>query len=171
MTTITHLQAKRNYFLVIALVLLSQLTWGNEHFQIKNPYGNIVEVKLALTRAEHTLGLSGLKPQEFKENSGMLFVNAEMGPRKFWMPDTYFNLDIIFLDQNLKIVGLEKNVPAHPGSSEPPQIYKTEVYQAQFILETKSGAPFGNKLKKNDQLKFTGPYSLSEIILKTRQKL
>ena len=137
---------------------------------MQNPAGIQVELDLALTRKQHTQGLSGLKSREFSNFRGMLFVNSEVGPRRFWMPDTYFNLDIIFLDSNLLVVGLEKNVPAHPGSSEPPIIYKTESYNAQYVLETKAGSPFGVKLKKNDRLKFIGPSSLSEIALKTRQQ-
>jgi uncharacterized membrane protein (UPF0127 family) len=147
---------------------MSSVALGKDHFQMKNPSGNTVDVRLALTRAEHTQGLSGLKASEFKDSMGMLFVNPEMGARRFWMPDTFFNLDIIFLDKDLKVVAIESDVPAHPGMKEPPEIYKTGTYYAQFILETKAGAAFGKKLKKNDQLKFTGSASLSEIALKTR---
>jgi len=100
----------------------------------------------------------------------MIFVYPQDGKRRFWMPDTYFNLAIIFLDQDLKIVGLEKNVPAHPGMQEPPMIKKTETYQAQYILETKASSKFSLKLKVGDQLKFIGSTSLSEIVLKIRQK-
>ncbi len=169
MTTISQNTLKLIKNLILITVIASSFAWGKDNFQMKNPYGNTVELKLALNKAEHSKGLSGLKSQDFKDSMGMLFVNAEMGSRRFWMPDTYFNLDIIFLDRDLKIVAIEKNVPAHPGMGEPPAIYKTETYTAQFVLETKAGALFGKKLKKGDQLKFTGSTSLSEIALKTRQ--
>ncbi len=172
MTTISQntLKLIKNLFLLTMIIsgLNTNIALGKESFQIKNPSGNSVNLRLALTRAEHTQGLSGLKSNEFKESQGMLFVNSEMGPRRFWMPDTYFNLDIIFLDRDLKVVGVERDVPAHPGMKEPPTIYKTENYYAQFVLETKAGSAFGKKLKRNDQLKFIGPTSLSEIALKTR---
>lgn len=170
MTTITHNLLKRNLFLLFFLLTTAVFANGKEVFSMKNPYGNKIELKLALTRAEHAKGLSGLKPKEFSKTAGMLFVNPGMGPRRFWMPDTFFNLDIIFLDNDLKVVAIEKNVPAHPGMQEPPVIYKTDTYNAQFILETKAGAPFSRKLKKDDVLKFTGSTSLSEIVLKTRQQ-
>lgn len=169
MTTISHNALKLIKNLILITLIASSFAWGKDKYRMKNPYGNTVELKLALTKAEHSKGLSGLKSQEFKDSMGMLFVNPDMGPRRFWMPDTYFNLDITFLDRDLKIVAIEKNVPAHPGMNEPPTIYKTETYPAQFILETKSGAKFSKKLKKGDLLKFTGPTSLSEIALKTRQ--
>ena len=170
MSTISHYFVKLIKNLIFTFVLLGQITWAKEIFKMQNPSGITVELDLALTRAQHTQGLSGLKSNEFKDSRGMLFVNAEVGPRRFWMPDTYFNLDIIFLDSNLKIVGIEKNVPAHPGNSGTPPIYTTDTYAAQFVLETKARADFGKKLKKNDQLKFIGPTSLSEIALKIRQQ-
>lgn len=170
MITISQNPLKLIKNLAILAMIISNNLWANDSYSIKNPQGNSVELKLALTKNEQTKGLSGLKPKEFKSTQGLLFVNTEMGPRRFWMPDTYFNLDIIFLDQDLKIVGLEKNVPAHPGLQEPPIIKKTEIYQAQYILETKAGSKFGLNLKVNDRLNFIGSTSLSEIILKIRQK-
>lgn len=149
--------------LLLSLAIIGHLAWAKELFKIRNPYGNEVVLDLALTQGQHTKGLSGLKPTEFSSSRGMLFINSEVAPRRFWMPDTFFDLDIIFLDNNLKIVGIEKNVPSHPGKVEPPLIYKTETYLAQYVLETKARATFGKKLKKNDQLKFSGPTSLSEI--------
>ncbi len=171
MITISQKSLKLIKNLFILVWILGSCAYGFEHFQMKNTNGTIIELRLALTKAEHTQGLSGLKPQQFSDSQGLLFVNSEMGQRRFWMPDTYFNLDIIFLDKDLKIVGIEKNVPAHPGKHEPPTIYKTETYLAQFILETKAGSAFSKNLKINDQLKFIGLTSLSEIALKTRPRL
>jgi len=171
MSTISQKSLKLIKNLSILIWIIGACAYGYEHFQIKNANGTTIEIRLALTKSEQTQGLSGLKPEQFSNSQGMLFVNSEMGPRRFWMPDTYFNLDILFLDQDLKIVGIEKNVPAHPGNREPPIIYKTETYLAQFILETKAGSPFSKHLKINDQLKFIGQTTLSEIVLKIRPRL
>ena len=164
MTTISYHLLNLTKNLIFSLLLTSQIVLGKEPVKMKNPSGVEVELELALTQKQHTQGLSGLKSNEFKNSKGMLFVNPNIGPRRFWMPNTYFNLDIIFLDHDLKIVGIEKNVPAHPGLAEPPAIYKTDTYMAQFVLETKAYADFGKNLKKNDTLKLIGPTSLSEIV-------
>ncbi len=131
--------------------------------QLLNPQGKAVTLRMSLTREQHTKGLSGLKPKDFGSNEGMLFVNGEVAPRQFWMPDTYFNLDIIFLGPNLEVVGIEKNVPHHPGEKEPPPIYRTKTYLAKYILETKSPSTFSKSLKVGDVLKWKGTSSLSEI--------
>ncbi len=137
---------------------------------MQNPQGKSIELRLAIERHEHIKGLSGIKSSEFKMNEGMLFINPAESLRTFWMIDTYFNLDIIFLDSKLKIVGIEKNVLAHPGENEPPPIYRTQTYQSQFVLETKAHAPFSQTLKKGDQLKFFGKTTLLEIISKIHPK-
>lgn len=152
------------------LALITTAAMAAESYQMGNPTSEKVNLQLAISRHEHSRGLSGTKPSEFPNDKGMLFVNDQMGRRTFWMPDTYFNLDIIFLDTNLKIVGIEKNVPFHPGNTEPPVIYRTKVYQAMYVLETKAGVPFSKSLKVGDQLKWISSISLSEIALRTRQK-
>lgn len=136
--------------------------------QLLNPQGKAVSLRLSLTREQHMKGLSGLKPSEFGLNEGMLFVNGEVAPRQFWMPDTYFNLDIVFLGPNLEVIGIEKNVPHHPGEKEPPPIYRTKTYMAKYILETKSPNKFTKNLKVGDVLKWKGTNSLSEIESNTR---
>jgi uncharacterized membrane protein (UPF0127 family) len=168
MTTITQYTLKLIKNLILTTALFGKMAYAKELFKMQNQNGILIELDLALTRDQHTKGLSGLKSNQFKDSKGMLFVNSAVGPRRFWMPNTYFNLDIIFLDQNLKISGIEKNVPAHPGHLNPEGIYQTKTYNAQFVLEIKTGAAFGTKLKMDDQLKFIGPTSLSEIALKTR---
>lgn len=155
--------------LVLITALLPLIALANADYKMENPAKSAVNLRLALTKHEHSKGLSGIKPSDFPNDSGMLFVNDSMGTRRFWMPDTYFNLDIIFLDSDLKIVGIERNVPFHPGYTEPPVIYRTKSYQAQFVLETKGNSPFSSKLKVGDQLKWKSATSLSEIVLKTRR--
>ena len=148
---------------LLSLQSISYAKNENSVYKIQNSYGKSVVLRLAITRAEHQKGLSGLTPKEFGLHEGMLFINPQMGIRQFWMPDTYFNLSIIFLDSNLKIVGIEPNVPHHPGFQEPPLIYRTKEYYAQYVLETKSESLFNKKLKAGDQLTWVGKISLSEI--------
>lgn len=139
-------------------------------YQMMAPNKKLISLRLATSRADHTKGLSGIRASDFSIEEGMLFINDEMDKRQFWMPDTYFNLDIIYLDPQLKIVAIEKNAPAHPGTKEPPVIYRAKSYRAQYILETKASAPFSKDLKIGEQLKWMGSSSLSEITLKTRQQ-
>jgi uncharacterized membrane protein (UPF0127 family) len=166
MNTLTEKPIK----LIIFFLIFQATTWAKDHFEMKNPEQKVVQLRMAISRDEQTHGLSGLKPTEFKNTEGMLFINPEESARTFWMYDTYFNLDIIFLNKNLKVVGIEKNVPFHPGGAEPPAIYRTQTYHAQFVLETKANASFIKNLKNGDQLIFVGKSTLSEIISNTHLK-
>lgn len=141
----------RKFIFIIAFIVLAQTSWANTFF---TPSGDKIKLRLALTPKAQSKGLSGLKPHEFGEDEGMLFVYEKSGPRRFWMPDTYFNLDIYFLDAQYKVVAVEKNVPFHPGRQEPPLIYQTKTYEAQHVLEMKSSSKISKKLKKGDRFKF-----------------
>ena len=170
MTNIYQKASKLIKNITLVATLVPMMAWANVSYQMSNPGSQKVNVRLAVSKFEHARGLSGIKPSDFPETESMLFVNEGMGDRRFWMPDTYFNLDIIFLDSNLKIIGIERDVPMHPGMSEPPVIYRTKVYKAQFVLETKANAPFSKTLKVGDKLKWMSATPISEIVLKTRLK-
>lgn len=138
-------------FFTILFFFMAQSLWAHT-FLVPNSNDKI-KLRLALTPEAQTKGLSGMKPQDFSEDEGMLFVYDKSGPRRFWMPDTYFNLDIYFLDANYKILAAEKNVPFHPGRQEPPLIYQTKTYNAQYVLEMKSSSPISKILKVGEVFK------------------
>lgn len=140
----------RKFIFIIAFIVLAQTSWANTFI---TPYGDKIKLRMALTPEAQSKGLSGVKPQEFGEDEGMLFVYEKSGPRRFWMPDTYFNLDIYFLDAQYIVVAVEKNVPFHPGRQEPPLIYQTKTYEAQHVLEMKSSSKISKKIKKGDRFK------------------
>jgi uncharacterized membrane protein (UPF0127 family) len=163
--TLNHIKKILITFFVIGLISIGNCAELNAI--MLSPTHQKIKLHFALTKKEQLKGLSGLKSNDFNTKEGMLFVNKEMGPRKFWMPDTFFDLDIIFLDSNLKIVGIEKSVKAHPGMQEPPEIQKTETYTAQFVLETISGSSFSKNLKMGDLLKLESKTTLLEIVSRT----
>lgn len=170
MNTITKnpLKLIKNIIISLFIFTLTAVVFASQYKgEMQNPNGDKIKLRFAISKEEHTQGLSGLKSNQFQSNEGMLFINSSTAPRKFWMPDTYFDLDIIFLDTDLKIVGISKKALAHPGMQEPPEIFKTPVFLAHYVLETKHNVKFSKKLKVGDQLKYIGKPSLSEIISNT----
>jgi uncharacterized membrane protein (UPF0127 family) len=116
------------------------------------PSGKLVNTKLAITGPEQTKGLSGTPSTDFGSNDGLLFFYLKDDIKGFWMPDTYFDLAIIFLDKDLKIVGFEM-APHHPGMKEPPSIYRTKSYYCRHVLEIRADSPLVKELKVGESLK------------------
>ncbi|MBK23340.1 MAG: hypothetical protein CME70_04980 [Halobacteriovorax sp.] len=140
---------------------------GIPHGRLATKDGKLIKVELALTDKTQKQGLSGRKAGSLKANQGMLFVYDNTEPRSFWMPDTYFDLDIFFLNKDLTIVHIERDVPHHPGRKEPPAIARTKAVNCQYVLELDAASPLSKKLLVGQKLKWLGSSSLSKIKLKT----
>ena len=80
----------------------------------------ILEVEIAEKMIQQQKGLSGRK--ELEENKGMLFVYEEPHIPSFWMKDMNFPIDIIWINEDNKIIGIEKNVnpDTYPQTFTPP---------------------------------------------------
>ena len=139
-----------------------------ENAQIKTPSGDLIKIKFAITEKEQIQGLSGITKNQFKKNEGLLFFYLETGIRKFWMPNTFFNLDIFYLDKKLKVLDIVRNLPAHPGYDEPPLIPRAKAVISQHVLEMRSDSPLSKKINTGDQLELISHFSLSEIESKIR---
>lgn len=130
--------------------------------QIVLPSGNSIATRLAITESEQNKGLSGLASAKFSTTDSMLFFYLTKGERRFWMPNTYFNLDIFFLDENLRVVALERNVASHPGKEEPPAIPTTGSYWSKHVLEMRADAPLAKSIVVGSKIKIKG-FTLSQI--------
>ena len=106
--------------------------------------GQNVEVGLAATLKSQTQGLSGRK--SLGENEGMLFVFDHAGVYPFWMKDMNFAIDIIWLDENYRVVYIKKN--AEPSSY--PETFSPEM-EAKYVLEVVAGFSDKNNLKVGDE--------------------
>ena len=91
-----------------------------------------IKAELARTDSERSHGLSDRN--SLSEFAGLLFVFPEPSKPSFWMKDTNFPLDIIWIDKRLKIVGIEKNVApdSYPDTFSPPS-------PIRYVLEVNGG--------------------------------
>ena len=82
-------------------------------------------------------------------NNGMLFDMAT-NPKNhsMWMKNTYIPLDIIFLDENMKIVGFKENNLPH--SLKQISINKP----SRYVLEMNAGSVKKNNLKIGERIYF-----------------
>ncbi len=122
------------------------LTEGEIHLS----NGQVIKAKIVYRSEEKARGLSGVSPQDFADDQGLLFFFPNKGVRSFWMPDTYFDLDIFYLDQDLKVLHIIRNAPHHPGFKEP--IPRLKEVVAWHVLEMKSGSPLAAQIKVGQTL-------------------
>jgi len=86
-------------------------------------------VEIANSPEERTQGLSGRKKLE--KIDGMLFVYPETDYHRIWMKDMNFPIDIIWIDEDLTVINIERNV--HPDTY--PNSFKAD-RPARYAVET-----------------------------------
>lgn len=106
-----------------------------------------INLEIAQTEAEMSRGLSGRK--NLSQNSGMLFVYEKNNIPMFWMKDMNFALDIIWLNENKVVVGIEKNVKpeSYPQTFSPKQ-------QIKYVLEVNANFADKQQIKIGDKAAF-----------------
>lgn len=129
--------------------------------------GRVIPVYLAISTAEQNNGLSGWKPAQLKKDHGMLFLYKKPGIRSFWMPNTYFNLDIIYLDSNFKVLKIDRNAPHHPSYKEPVPRLPTTI--SHHVLEIHAKSELSKQIEVGASLKWLGRKPIKEILLGIRQ--
>lgn len=103
------------------------------------------EVEIADTEEERVRGLSGR--EGLRDGEGLLLIFDAPGNHGIWMKDMKFPIDIIWLDKELTIVSVEKDVS--------PQTYPKVFYPgepASAVLEIKAGSFNSSGLKVGQRL-------------------
>lgn len=140
-----------------------------KYVELISPNHHTIRSSIASTSAEQTKGLQGVRNSQFAEDEGKLFFYLKESARTFWMPNTYFNLDLIYLDQNLKITAIVWNLLHYTGSVDS-QIPRAPTITSRHVLEMKSDSPISSHLNVGDSLQWRSPLSLQQTELKIRQQ-
>ena len=83
---------------------------------------------------------------------GMLFLFDDARPRVFWMKNTHIPLDMLFFDQDYKLVSVQQRVP--PCRSDPCAQYAS-TGPAQYVLELNAGTAERLGVEPGDKLTVT----------------
>jgi uncharacterized protein len=121
--------------------------------------GASVTAELAVTEEERARGL--MFREKILPDQGMLFVFEDMGLHSFWMKNTLIPLDMLWLDNDKRIVHIESGVP--PCQEDPCPSYGPRV-PARYVLELKSGRAGELGLKVYDRLQFVLPESVLKLL-------
>lgn len=112
-----------------------------------------ISAKVVSKASDREKGLSGVDSMPLSQ--GMLFVFEKPGGYVFWMKNMKFALDMVWIDQNKKIIDMTFDVPPEPGKSDD-QLHR---YQARgnslYVLEINAGLARLNGLQIGDSVNFT----------------
>ena len=103
-----------------------------------------IDIEIADNDYERQLGL--MNRESMEEMQGMLFIFPDERYQSFWMLNTLFSLDMIFINSKKEIVTIHKNTKplseqSYP-SSEP----------AQYVLEVNAGFCDRYNIKQGDKV-------------------
>jgi uncharacterized protein len=113
------------------------------------PNGSELTAEIVDTPETRQRGLSGR--EEFAEGQAMLFVFDEAGEHGIWMKDMKFSIDIVWLDEQGKVVHIEDRVSAPEGDETSLPTYYSQA-PAKYVVELMAGVADINRLQIGDQL-------------------
>ena len=112
----------------------------------------MIQAKIADDSKERHAGLADYSSLPLGE--GMLFVFDKSAPYVFWMKDVEFAIEIIWIDENKKIVDIAPNVPPEPDKGEKELTRYKPKSDAKYVLEINAGLSALHNLQIGDQVAF-----------------
>lgn len=106
----------------------------------------ILDYEQATTPEKRAIGL--MYRTTLEENQGMLFIFEDMAPRYMYMKNTLIPLDILFFDDEKKVIKIHHN--AQPRSTE----LLPSIKNARYALEVNAGFCTKNGITEGFVLNF-----------------
>ena len=107
----------------------------------------IITAEIADTQESRSVGL--MNRTKLEEQKGMLFIFSNSDYHSFWMKNTLIPLDIIFIDEKLKIVDI---ISADPCISDPCKLY-TPQEKTKYVLEVNQNWTKRNRIEIGIKIK------------------
>ncbi len=114
---------------------------------VENPIIKI-DIEIADNDYERQLGL--MNRQSMEEMQGMLFIFPQQEYQSFWMRNTLFSLDMLFINSNKEIVTIHKNTTPLSEQSYP------STAPALYVLEVNAGFCDRHNIKLGDKIFWIG---------------
>lgn len=104
------------------------------------------DIEIAETEYETQTGL--MYRPSMEADQGMLFIFPNVSVRSFYMKNTEFPLDIIYIGENQKIVSFQKNAQPYNENSLPSGA------PVKYVLEINAGLSDNMALQVGDSISF-----------------
>ncbi|MCI2243008.1 DUF192 domain-containing protein [Xanthomonas sp. PPL568] len=140
----------RAFGVLLLLALSGCASAGGDHWVELG--GHRYQVELAQNDATRARGL--MFRDQMDADHGMLFIHDREEPQAYWMKNTKIPLDILYFDNQRKLVAQQRDVPpCSAGDACPP--YPSNA-PARYVLELNAGQAEQLKLQDGTELRF-GP--------------
>jgi len=110
---------------------------------------NKLAIELANTPYKRETGL--MYRSSMEENQGMLFLFDNEAPRSFYMKNTEFPLDILYINKHLRVTDIIRNTIPYSEKALPSRS------PAQYVLEINGGQSNKLGISVGDQISFYTP--------------
>lgn len=133
-------------------VLTKEVTFKKEGSLVLKKAANdsiIANLDIEFAEGDYEIQTGLMYRKSMLDSRGMLFIFESARPRAFYMKNTDFGLDIIFLDAEQKVINIHKNAVAGDQTSLPSNA------PAQYVLEVNAGLSEQWNLETGDSMEFT----------------
>ncbi|MBI3932167.1 MAG: DUF192 domain-containing protein [Acidobacteria bacterium] len=134
------------------LALPSQSAAGPAVIPLTLPSGKVLEAEVMVRDEDRAMGLM-FRPS-LSQDRGMLFVFEEADFHGIWMKNCKFPIDILWLDDERRVVHVEQGAP--PCRAEPCPVYQP-LRRASYVVEINSGQARREKATVGSTVAFSLP--------------
>jgi uncharacterized membrane protein (UPF0127 family) len=127
-------------------------TGGPAVIPLTLPSGKVLQTEVMVKDEDRMMGLM-FRPS-LPSDRGMLFLFEQLGKHGIWMKNCKFPIDILWLDENRRVVHLEEAVP--PCKADPCPVY-APLREAAYVLELNAKQARREKALVGSEVKFTLP--------------
>ncbi|MCB0551640.1 MAG: DUF192 domain-containing protein [Phaeodactylibacter sp.] len=105
-----------------------------------------IDIEIKKDPQERNTGMMWRRSME--DTQGMLFIMDRPEPQSFWMRNTYIPLDIIFVDENFKILNIRANAQPQTLDSQ------SSIGNALYVVEVVGGFCAQYGIDNGDEIRF-----------------
>lgn len=134
--------------LALYLSFFANRTGGNTRLSVPDSNKKYT-LRVADTPQLRSQGLSST--ESLPQNEGMLFVFKTPNHACFWMKDMKYSLDMIWLDENKKVVNVAANISP---STYPDENFCSRTKKALYVIELNAGEIENARIFLGQTLKF-----------------
>ena len=142
---------------LLGMVVLASALAGRSHatpqeIPLTLPSGKVLHAELMVKDEDRMMGLM-FRPS-LPLDRGLLFVFDDVDFHGIWMKNCRFPIDIVWLDEDRRVVHVAEAVP--PCKADPCPVYQP-LKKAAYVVEINAGQARREKASLNSRLEFALP--------------